>query len=327
MTTLHVPQTLLNFIREGSTFLIAGHKEPDGDCVGSQLALCSVLSRLGKRAIPCSTGPFKRPEIASYADQFTATPHTTDKIRAIIMDCSSLDRTGDLEQYLAGLPLAIIDHHAAGNPTGDVVFIEPTAPSVTAMTLILIEALGLIPTKEEAELLFFGLCTDTGFFRHVDANGVLTFDIASRLINAGASPKKTFQKINGGKSLESRILLGLILARTESYFSGRLLISYENLEDTERFGLQGRDSDMLYQLLLSVAGVEAVAVIRQDSPTSCTVGLRSIDTVDVSAIAVQFGGGGHKQASGFTAEGTIAPLKAALIQAFEAEFEAEMSPS
>uniref|UniRef100_A0A7C3I247 Bifunctional oligoribonuclease/PAP phosphatase NrnA n=1 Tax=Gracilinema caldarium TaxID=215591 RepID=A0A7C3I247_9SPIR len=316
MTTMQVPQSLLTYIREGSTFLIAGHKEPDGDCVGSQLALCSVLTRLGKRAIPCSAGPFKRPEIAPYAEQFTSEPALEAGMRAIIMDCSSLERTGDLEQFLKGLPIAVIDHHAAGNPVGDVVFLEPEVPSVTAMTLVLIEALGLRPTKEEAELLFFGLCTDTGFFRHVDYGGELAFEIASRLISAGASPKRTFQKINGGKSLESRILLGLILTRTESYFSGKLLVSYENLEDTERFGLQGRDSDMLYQLLLSVAGVKAVAVIRQESPTNCTVGLRSIDSVDVSAIAVQFGGGGHKQASGFTAEGTIAPLKEQLIQAF-----------
>ncbi|AEJ19246.1 DHH family phosphoesterase [Gracilinema caldarium] len=316
MTNIQVPQSLLTFIREGSKFLIAGHKEPDGDCVGSQLALCSVLNRLGKQAIPCSAGPFKRPEIVSYAEGFTSTPPREPESRVIVMDCSSLERTGDLEPYIMGLPLAIIDHHAAAKPTGDVIFLEPTSPSVTALTLLLIEALGLTPTKEEAELLFFGLCTDTGFFRHVDYGGAFTFDIASRLISAGASPKRTFQKINGGKSLESRILLGLILSRTESYYHGKLLVSYENLEDTERFGLQGRDSDMLYQLLLSVAGVEAVAVIRQESPTSCTVGLRSIDKVDVSAIAVQFGGGGHKQASGFTAQGTIAPLKERLIRAF-----------
>uniref|UniRef100_A0A7C3I851 Bifunctional oligoribonuclease/PAP phosphatase NrnA n=1 Tax=Gracilinema caldarium TaxID=215591 RepID=A0A7C3I851_9SPIR len=316
MKSITVPHNLLAYIREGSTFLVAGHKEPDGDCVGSQLALCSVLTRLGKRAIPCSAGPFKRPEIAPYAERFTADPSIEKDTQVIIMDCSSLERTGELEQTLRGLPLAIIDHHASGNTAGHIAFLEPTAPSVTALTLLLIEALGLEPTREEAELLFFGLCTDTGFFRHIDYGGEVTFDIASRLIRFGASPKRTFQKINGGKSLESRILLGLILSRTEAYFNGKLLVSYENLEDTERFGLQGRDSDMLYQLLLSVAGVEAVAVIRQESPTSCTVGLRSIDTVDVSAIAVQFGGGGHKQASGFTATGTIGPLKEKLIRAF-----------
>ncbi|WP_304224917.1 bifunctional oligoribonuclease/PAP phosphatase NrnA [Gracilinema caldarium] len=318
MSIDHIPEKLLTFIYEGSSFIVAGHKEPDGDCVGSQLALCSALKRLGKKAVPCSAGPFKRPEIAGYAELFSAQPTVGPEDRAIVMDCSSLERTGDLEQYLTHLPLAVIDHHASANPKGDAVYLQPSAPSVTVMTLALIEALGLEPTKEEAELLFFGLCTDTGFFRHIDYSGDYAFDAASRLIRYGASPKRTFQKINGGKSLESRILLGLILSRTEAYFGGRLLLSYENLEDTERFGLQGRDSDMLYQLLLSVSDVEAVAVIRQESPTTCTVGLRSLDAVDVSRIAAQFGGGGHKQASGFTAENTIKNLKEELIRAFSA---------
>ena len=316
MDSIPVPASLLTFIKEGSSFLVAGHKEPDGDCVGSQLALCSVLKRLGKRAIPCSSGPFKRPEIAVYEDQFTAEPQVYPGTRAIIMDCSSLERTGALEGFLKDLPVAIIDHHAAGNPSGTVVFLDPWAPSVTVMIQAIIEDLGMTPTKEEAELLFFGLCTDTGFFRHIDSGGERAFESASRLIHAGVSPKKTFQKINGGKSLDSRILLGLILSRTESYFNGKLLISHENLEDTQRFGLQGRDSDMLYQLLLSVAGVEAVVVIRQESPVTCTVGLRSIDAVDVSKVAMKFGGGGHKQASGFTAEGTIVPLKKAILKEF-----------
>ena len=314
----HVPEKLLTFIHEGASFIVAGHKEPDGDCVGSQLALCSALKRLGKEAIPCSAGPFKRPEIAGYAELFSAKPVVEPKARAIVMDCSSLERIGELEQYLAHLPLAIIDHHASANPLGEAVYLNPSAPSVTVMTLALIEALGLEPTKEEAKLLFFGLCTDTGFFRHIDYGGEAAFDAASRLIRYGASPKRTFQKINGGKSLDSRILLGLILARTEAYFGGRLLVSHENLEDTERFGLQGRDSDMLYQLLLSVSGVEAVAIIRQESATTCTVGLRSLDSVDVSWIAMQFGGGGHKQASGFTTENTIKNLKEALVRAFSA---------
>ena len=122
--------------------------------------------------------------------------------------------------------------------------------------------------------------------------------------------------MNGGKSLDSRILMGLILSRVESYFGGKLLMSYENLEDTERFGLQGRDSDALYQLLQSVAGVEAVVLIRQEAIDNCTVGFRSRESVDVSAIAAKFGGGGHKQAAGLSAAGTIADLKKKILAAF-----------
>jgi phosphoesterase RecJ-like protein len=317
-----VPQKLLDFIRQGNTFLVAGHKEPDGDCVGSQLALASALGRLGKKAIPCSAGPFKRTEIMSYAPRFTEKPAEADRegARVIIVDCSSGDRTGDLEPFLNGLPTAVIDHHATGADSaplsGDVRFLDTAAPSVTFMILALIEALGLVPNKEEAHLLLFGLCTDTGFFRHVDSRGAETFSRASRLIAAGANPKTVFQAIHGGKNLDSRVLMGLVLARAQAYFDGRLLLSSEEYEETQRFGKEGRDSDSLYQLLQAVEGGEAIAIIRQETPERCTVGLRSRDAVDVAAIAAQFGGGGHKNAAGLSTNGTIEELKPKILEAF-----------
>jgi phosphoesterase RecJ-like protein len=271
-----VPDALIQFIQTGSKFIVAGHKEPDGDCVGSQLALCAALRRIGKEAIPCSAGPFKRTEVAPYAARFTAAPGEAEMAGAkvIIVDCSSIDRTGDLETYLQGLPVAVIDHHAARElaaaetPASKEapIFLDPHAPSVTFMILRLIEALGLRPSKEEAELLLFGLCTDTGFFRHLDEGGAETFAAAERMIRAGASPKAAFQAINGGKSLGSRILIGRILSGAESLFDSRLILGFEQYEDTRCFGLEGRDSDSLYQLLQSVSGVEAIEIIRQETP-------------------------------------------------------------
>lgn len=325
--SLPVPGELIQFILSGSTFMVAGHKEPDGDCVGSQLALCSALGRLGKKALPCSAGPFKRTEVAPYAGRFTAAPGDAELAGAkvIVVDCSALSRTGDLETRLAGLPLALIDHHAAGDlPQSTAegpVFLDPRAPSVTVMILALIEALGLELVREEAELLLFGLCTDTGFFRHLDESGGETVAAAARMIRAGASPKQTFQAINGGKSLGSRILLGHILSRAEPLFEGRLIFSFETSEDTRLFGLEGRDSDSLYQLLQSVAGVEAIVIVRQESPENCTVGLRSRDQINVAAIAAQFGGGGHKNAAGFAMGGTIEDIKTPLVNAFRAVFQ------
>jgi phosphoesterase RecJ-like protein len=319
-----VPPELLDFIRAGDKFLIAGHKEPDGDCVGSSLALCSALRRLGKEAIPCSAGPFKRIEIKPFEKMFTAAPSEKERrgARVIVVDCSSIDRIGDLESCLKDLPLALIDHHSTGLHSGEgtVRFIDPDAPSVTFMILALIEALGLPPSREEAEQLFFGLCTDTGFFRHIDQGGAEAFAYAHRLIRAGASPKKTFNAINGGKSFSSRILLGIQLSRAEEYFDGKLIYTSEEFEETQRFGLEGRDSDSLYQLLLAAAKVEAIVVVRQETPEKCTVGLRSRDQVDVAAIAADFGGGGHKNAAGFAADTRIAELKPKILARFKKVF-------
>ena len=332
MKAVPVPPALLDFIRGGSKFLLAGHKEPDGDCLGSQLALGLALRRMGKEAIPCSAGPFKRTEIKSYAAACISQPGDAERegARVIILDCNSRDRTGDLAPFLEGLPTAVIDHHARGPATDNVgddttggvplLYLNPKAPSTTFLVLELIEALGLSPTKEEAELLLFGLATDTGFFRHVDDRGAETFQCAARLISAGANPKKVYQAIKGGKNLDSRILLGKVLSQVRAYYGGKLLLSTESLEDTKRYGLEGRDSDSLYQLLQSVAGMEAIVIIRQESPENCTIGFRSPDAVDVGAIAAGFGGGGHKNAAGLSIAGTIAALEPKILEAFRTVF-------
>ena len=321
-----VPRQLIDFIDAGRKFIILGHKEPDGDCIGSQLALASALGRLGKETVLCSAGPFKRTEVKPYEGRFVKTIGERADARVILVDCGSLDRAGDMEPLVAGLPLAVIDHHETGDHgqgmPGTPIYLDADAPAVTFMILALIEALGLVPTQEEADYLLFGLCTDTGFFRHVDAGGADTFAYASRLVRAGANPKAVFARMHGGKSLGSRILMGLVLSRTESYYNGKLLLSTELYEETQRFGAEGRDSDALYQVLQAVEGVEAMVIIRQESPERCTIGLRSRDRVNVAEIAAQFGGGGHKNAAGVSLDGTIEAIKPRLIDTFRAQLEA-----
>ena len=281
---------------------------------------------MGKEAVLCSSGPFKRTEILDYESLFTTKPPTVEGDRVIVLDCSTFERTGDLEVYLKGYPRAFIDHHESGNDfrasgseTGPIL-LDDKAPSTTFLVYKLIIALDLVPNKEEAEFLFFGLCTDTGFFRHVSRRGEEIFNIAAHLIALGANPKNAFAAIHGGKSLDSRKLIGHILIRAEPHFDGKLILSYEKLEETKQYGLEGRDTDSLYQILQNVKGVEAIVIIRQESPEYCTVGFRSRDSVDVGRIAHSFGGGGHRNAAGLKINGTIDLLIPEILSAFEKEF-------
>jgi phosphoesterase RecJ-like protein len=321
-----VPQALLDFILTGSKFLLAGHLEPDGDCVGSQLALVSALRRLGKEAIPCSAGPFTRTEIRPYASAYSARPGEAERegARLIILDCGSPDRLGDLEPLLRGLPRAVVDHHARGVFAGDsdpLCYLDPDAPATASLVLAIFDALGLEPNAEEAELLFFALAMDTGYFRHVDQGGAETFECAARLIRFGANPKQAYQAIYGGKTLDSRVLIGRILSGAQSWYGGKLILCAESLEDNLRYGLAGRDSDSFYQLLQTVEGMEAAVVIRQESPERCTLGFRSRDSVDVAAVAARFGGGGHKNAAGLSIAGTIEELRPKIVAAFRTIFQ------
>ena len=293
-----IPQKLSEFLNAYENFIIAGHKEPDGDCIGSCLAMSFFLKRKNKNCILMSAGPFKRTEIKEYEHLFTDKLKISDKINPkttglIILDCSNFDRVGEIAELISGFNYIIIDHHATNTEKSDTSLIMPEAPSTTYLIQSIIEEIG----ERSAEV-----------FTH-----------ASRLIEAGANPKQTFMKINGGKKFESRLLISRILNRMKTYYDGRLVVSYETYDDLLEFGLESRDSDILYQLIQSIEGVEAICIVRQDSPSHCSVGFRSLDKIDVSKIAASFGGGGHKQASGLYIEGKFDDLIPRFVEAFGAQ--------
>ena len=277
--SLTPPPEVLAFLGKYRRYFILGHQDPDGDCLGSELGIARLLEKRGVQAVLFSPGPFRRPEIIDYAPRFqNRIPPALRKealeaedTAVLIMDCSTLERIGEgLREDIRDFPVGVIDHHASGEDFGICRWIEPRAS------------------------------TDTGFFRHMEAGSAAVFRTAADLTDAGASPKKIFQRMNGNRTLESRILLGILLSRTESYHQGALLVTFETLEDLNRFGPDNRDSDTLYQQLQGVRGCEMVVLIREESEGVCSAGLRSNRRVDVGALAQSQGGGGHPRAAGFT---------------------------
>ena len=324
MKVLEMPESIKKFIGSFSEFIITGHKEPDGDCIGSMFALESFLrEKLNKKTVLLSAGPFKRTEIKNYENKTVSTlPEwcSSKKTGLIIVDCTNRERTGDISESLKDYRTMIIDHHASNDSNEEAMFINSTSPAAVLLIQQIIEEMGYTPTKEQAKLLFFGLATDSGFFRHLDDTASPVFEAAARLVSYGANPKEAFNAMNGGKSANSRILISRILSRLHFYYDNQLAVSYETIDDTEKYGLEGRDSDMLYQLIQSIEGVEAIVIIRQETETNCTVGFRSRDKVDVRLIAESFGGGGHKQAAGLSVEGTIKELEPEIVKRFEKSF-------
>ena len=307
--SLTPPPEVLTFLGKYRRYFILGHQDPDGDCLGSELGIARLLEKRGVQAVLFSPGPFRRPEIIDYAPRFqNRIPPALRKealeaedTAVLIMDCSTLERIGEgLREDIRDFPVGVIDHHASGEDFGICRWIEPRAAAVTCMVHQSYKALAVPLDAEAAEDLFLGLSTDTGFFRHMEAGSAAVFRTAADLTDAGASPKKIFQRMNGNRTLESRILLGILLSRTESYHQGALLVTFETLEDLDRFGPDNRDSDTLYQQLQGVRGCEMVVLIREESEGVCSAGLRSNRRVDVGALAQSQGGGGHPRAAGFT---------------------------
>ncbi len=315
-----IPNTVLDCLEKNNKFIIMAHKQPDADTLCSALALDSFLTRNGKETQLYTAGPFTRVETLHLQDKFILDkidPTFKKDSIVIIVDCSSPDRVGHFEEQIEGLPVMIIDHHSTETLYGDFNWIDSSYPATTLMIQDLISVRRQIPTEYEAETLFLGFCTDTGFFRHLDKGAQNSIEKAAKLVGYGASPKDTFNIMNGGKTLSSRKLLGRILERSEDHYDGRVLISWEDLSDREELKATDRDSDTLYQALLSIVGVEAIAVIRQESENKCTVGLRSVRDVNVSKLAESFGGGGHVRASGFATSGKLKDVKQEVIKRFK----------
>ncbi len=312
------------FIEEHDSFIVAGHKEPDGDCIASSLVLHDLLIQLGKVSTVMSSGPFKRSESKPYEALFKTDfkPQSTNtkKIGLFIVDCSEAMRLGEtVEKQVKNFDTFIIDHHRTATVTENSIII-PSAPATACLVQQLYEyKLSSIPEKQ-ANLLFFGLSTDTGFFRYLNSESNEVFLLASRLVQAGANPRKISQDIESGKPYSTRKLLSICLDRAKQYFDGKLIITYETMDDTYKYGREGRDNDSLYNLLLSTDKVLAVVFLRQETDTQCTAGFRSKDDIDVSAIAAMFGGGGHKNAAGLSTQETIDTFIPKILNEFEKIF-------
>lgn len=266
--------------------------------------MASLLSRLGKTVHLHNMGPFEKRDVKQHSGRFAGRISrdfiaSTKNPAVVVLDCSTLDRIGALANDIEGLPLAVIDHHSAGLEFGTVRFINASAPSTSVLVQELIESYNLPLSKEEAEYIFFAFCTDTGFFRHLDKESASVFPLVSRLVAAGASPKQTYLEMNSGASLLGRKHLGTMLARAESHQGGQVLLCWEFKEETEAIGKANRESDLLYQMLMGIEGVEVIIVLREEKKDFITGGLRSKKFVDVGQIALEFGGGGHARAAGF----------------------------
>lgn len=313
-------ETFSQFLSSHNFFYVIGHKEPDGDCVYSCLGMAALLDAKKLPYQLLSAGSFKRTEIRDKAELFTNVPTFLSeperkRTGLLILDCSEMSRLGEIDGDLEGLDTFIVDHHKTASVTENCI-IDTSSPATATLVQQLYEKLVGKPPKEVADLLFFGLATDTGYFRFLKDDSAEVFMAAARLVEAGTNPRQIYDRMTGGKAYNTRKLLGIMLNRAERYYNNKLVITYETMEDTRKYGQEGRDSDALYALLLACDGVEAVVFLRQETEHNCTAGFRSRDAVDVSAIASKFGGGGHKNASGASVEGKLETLIPAICKEF-----------
>ncbi|WP_412178186.1 DHH family phosphoesterase [Mycolicibacter heraklionensis] len=303
-----------------STLAVICHVNPDADTIGAGLALASVLRRRGK-AVEVS---FARPAVLPQTLQslpggdllVAADAMRRDVDLVVTVDVSSADRLGELRELAAGRELLVIDHHASNQLFGTANFVDASADSTTMMVAELIDAWGEPIDVEVAHCLYAGLATDTGSFRWASARA---HRLAARLVDVGvdnAAITRTVMDTHpfGWLTMLSRVLANARLLPDAA--GGRGLV-YAAVDHAEWTAARSEEVESIVDIVRTTAQAEVAAVFKETEPGRWAVSMRAKSAVDLSAVAVSFGGGGHRLAAGYTATGTAQDVIAALVTALE----------
>jgi phosphoesterase RecJ-like protein len=295
-------------IRKRQRFVLSSHVRPDGDAIGSQLAMAFALWHLGKEVrlvnrdqapAPMMVFPgVSRIEVAGQIDD------PGDAV--IVMECGDLTRTG-VEGFERGFVINI-DHHLGNSNYGALNWYDGAAAACGEMVFELIAELGVPLTPDIATHIYVAILTDTGSF-HYSSISPRTFDICRQCVEAGIDPPAIAGAIFDSNSLGRLKLFGAVLSKMELDATGRVATVYVDQKLAQECGGTYEDTEGIVNLPLTVKEIEAVAFFKEAGPDDWRVSMRSKGEIDVNAVAKEFGGGGHKNASGCSATGRFDNLK------------------
>jgi phosphoesterase RecJ-like protein len=298
----------LQELRGAQRFLLVTHEHPDGDALGSLFAMHEILLGCGKDAVMfMDADEFPLPHEYRFfpVERLVSLPPADAAQRTIVfLDCGNVDRNPADALQLEGARILNIDHHHDNTHFGTVNHIVPEASCTAEIVWDLMCGLGVAPTLTTAEALYVGLVTDTGKFMY-ENTGTRAHVMAAELIEAGVDVHDIYRRIYEGIPYGKLALLARGLARVERFDAGQLTLTRLSAEDFRDSGAEENYSEGVVDHLRSVQGTAVAALVR-DRLGATQEGQRKVslrasdDRVDVSAIARAQGGGGHRQAAGFS---------------------------
>jgi phosphoesterase RecJ-like protein len=307
---------------EAQSFIVTSHMRPDCDAIGSEIGLSLALRSIGKTVQIINGDPVPphisfidpRSEVKVLGRDLSAADVACDVL--IVVDTSAWSQLGPMADVVRRLPArkVVIDHHVSQDELDAAMFKDTTSESTGRLILGAIEALGVPLTSEIAAPLFAAIATDTGWFRFASVTEP-TFAAAARLVSAGARPSEIFAALYEQNSLARLLLQGRILSNVKAHLGGRLLTTAITRQDLRDVGAEPTDTEDVINRLLGVSDVEAAVLFLELGPKETKVSLRSRASLDVNQIASQFGGGGHRAASGVRYPGPLVEAEKNVIQA------------
>lgn len=304
--------------------LVLSHHNPDGDAVGSMIAMGRGLRALGKRVALVNVGPI--PDLLRWLDGVDAIaplpPPGEDWDVAVLVDCNTVERTGLPAEALGSATLIVLDHHPAEEDGEALRLIDDAAPSAGLLVREILRDLGAPVDETSALALYVALYTDTGGFRFANTTAE-AFSFAAELVGLGVKPQQAAQALHERESEARLRLLARALSTLTLSAEGRVADIHLTPAMFVETGTNGGDTDGFVNYPRSIAGVEVALILKELEPRLFRVGLRSRGKVDVSAIARKYGGGGHRAASGATMEGSVQEIRDRIVADVSAALGAE----
>jgi phosphoesterase RecJ-like protein len=301
---------VLDELQRANRFILVAHENPDGDALGSLVAMHELLDLLGKEnAVYIAPDDLPLPREYRFLDLSYAISTTPDDVHertVIFLDCGNIDRNPAEELRQPGMHILNIDHHHDNTRFGTVNLVEPDASCTAEIIWSLVSDLGVRPNKAMADALYVGLITDTGKFMYENTSP-RSHIMAAELIEAGVDVQRMNRLLFEDVPHAKVQLLARALCGCERYDDGALIITELSLEDYKATGAEDHDSEGVIDHLRGVEGTLVAALVRELRRENASgrrkVSLRAADpSVDVSRIARAQGGGGHRQAAGFTTD-------------------------
>ena len=314
-------QKIVDVCRKNQTFFLTGHEQPDGDTVGSELAMAGFLKSLGKRVTIANIGPV--PKMFSFlpgAKTIRSAPRIPGRFDvAVIFECSGPERMGhiiDLKKQ-AGTVINV-DHHIHHGLFGDINLIDAGASSNSEQLCQVFEMAGHALPKAEATALYVGLVTDTGRFQQENTRPQ-SHRVAAHLMEAGVDVADVFRHIYATRSVPAIHLLARALASLRPAADGRVSVIRLTRKDFSETGAHKDDTEDVVNQGLLPASAQVSLFLREREEGGVKVSLRGKGRVDLCRLAVSFGGGGHKNAAGVTLDGSLDHVEAKILRALVPE--------
>jgi len=296
-------ERVCNAMRGESLVAVAIHENPDSDAAGAAAGVIDLFRQLDVSAAlhvdPGVELPFAA-ELLGEVPIVHGPPPTGATLYAL--DCGSRERLAITLGDWAGR-VVNIDHHHDNTRFGDLDLVDGEASSTSELVCLLADELGLVPSRAAADALYAGISFDTGHFQH-DSTSATTFACCAGLVEAGADPHRIYRLLYESRTIASLRLWARAVAGARPAGAGRALIAVLTADDFAVTGAGDGETEGVVDSLRSVAGVEVAALVRPRNDDGVRVSLRS-EGFDVSAVAALRGGGGHRQAAGFSSDGTV----------------------